>query len=121
MQVMHDDDNNIIICNPSSGFFIIMSPAEGLHFSALVSTVITCPPLNDPTNGTVTYNVKSSNLEFGKQAIYNCNTGFALVGNTTRTCTGDGSSTTGAFDGGTSTCEGESPICILFPGKDCGL
>ena len=40
MQVMHDDDNNITICTAlyqSSGFFIIMSPAEGLHFSALVS------------------------------------------------------------------------------------
>ncbi len=40
MQVMHDDDNNIIICNQSSGFFIIMSPAEGLHFSALVKVVV---------------------------------------------------------------------------------
>ena len=39
MQVMHDDDNSITICTAlyqSSGFFIIMSPAEGLHFSALV-------------------------------------------------------------------------------------
>ena len=42
MQVMHDDDNNITICTAlyqSSGFFIIMSPAEGLHFSALVYLV----------------------------------------------------------------------------------
>ena len=54
MQVMHDDDNNITICTAlyqSFGFFIIMSPAEGLHFSALVyiSTVFpastcTCIP-----------------------------------------------------------------------------
>ena len=47
MQVMHDDDNNITICTAlyqSSGFFIIMSPAEGLHFSALVSLCF--PPLN---------------------------------------------------------------------------
>ena len=46
MQVMHDDDNNITICTAlyqSSGFFIIMSPAEGLHFSALV--VISTPKL----------------------------------------------------------------------------
>ena len=44
MQVMHDDDNNITICTAlyqSSCFFIIMSPAEGLHFSALV-IVSTC-------------------------------------------------------------------------------
>ena len=39
---MHDDDNNITICTAlyqSFGFFIIMSPAEGLHFSALVMTL----------------------------------------------------------------------------------
>ena len=44
MQVMHDDDNNITICTAlyqSSGFFIIMSPAEGLHFSALVCLFVT--------------------------------------------------------------------------------
>ena len=43
MQVMHDDDNNITICTAlyqSSGFFIIMSPAEGLHFSALVHDLL---------------------------------------------------------------------------------
>ena len=45
MQVMHDDDNNITICTAlyqSSGFFIIMSPAEGLHFSALVVSEVVC-------------------------------------------------------------------------------
>ena len=39
MQVMHDDDNNITICTAlyqSFGSFGFMSPAEGLHFSALV-------------------------------------------------------------------------------------
>ena len=44
MQVMHDDDSNITICTAlyqSSGFFIIMSPAEGLHFSALVCLFVT--------------------------------------------------------------------------------
>ena len=76
-------------------------------YSITLYTVITCPPLNDPTNGTVTYNVESDHLEFGKQAIYNCSTGFALVGNTTRTCTGDGSSITGFFEGEIPTCESE--------------
>ena len=45
MQVMHDDDNTITICAAlyqSSGFFIITSPAEGLHFSALVGCAVTC-------------------------------------------------------------------------------
>ena len=76
-------------------------------------TVITCPPLNDLSNGTVTYNVESDNLEFGTQAIYSCDNGFSLVGNTTRTCTGDGSSTTSSFDGEAPTCEGEYPVNIL--------
>ncbi|XP_064385205.1 E-selectin-like [Halichondria panicea] len=67
--------------------------------------VITCPRLSDPSNGTVTYNVESGNFEFGTQAIYSCDNGFSLVGNTTRTCTGDGSSTTSSFDGEAPTCE----------------
>ena len=73
--------------------------------SNILYTVITCSPLSDPSNGTVAYNVES--LEFGSQAIYNCITGFFLVGNTIRTCTGDGSNTTGYFDGEAPTCEGE--------------
>ena len=36
MQVMHDDDNNITICTALYQSFGFMSPAEGLHFSALV-------------------------------------------------------------------------------------
>ena len=49
MQVMHDDYNNITICTAlyqSSGFFIIMSPAEGLHFSALVCLFVCLFVLN---------------------------------------------------------------------------
>ena len=61
----------------------------------------------------MTYNVESDNLEFGTQAIYSCDNGFSLVGNTTRTCTGDGSSTTSSFDGEAPTCEGEYPVNIL--------
>ncbi len=34
-------------------------------------------------------------------------TGFVLVGNNTRTCTGDGSSFTGIFDGEAAMCERE--------------
>ena len=37
MQVMHDDDNNITICTALYQSFGFMSPAEGLHFSALVT------------------------------------------------------------------------------------
>ena len=75
-----------------------------------IYTVITCPSLNAPANGTVIYNV---DLEFGTLAVYSCDTGFSLLGNSSRTCTGDGSNTTGAFDGEVPTCEGEYPIYIL--------
>ena len=76
----------------------------------LLNTAITCPPLNDLTNGTVTYNDvedESGNLNFETQSTYSCDTGFFLVGINTRTCTGDGSSITGSFDGEAPTCEGD--------------
>ncbi len=79
--------------------------------SNILYTVITCSPLSDPSNGTVAYNVES--LEFGTQAIYSCDNGFSLVGNTTRTCTGDGTNTTGSFDEEAPTCEGEYPVNVL--------
>ncbi len=59
------------------------------------------------------YNVESDDLEFGTQAIYSCDTGFSLVGKNTTTCTGDGSSTIGVFDGTAPTCERESTITLL--------
>ena len=43
-------------------------------------------------------------------ATYSCNTGFALIGNNTRTCTGNGSSTTGFFNGVAPTCQGENSL-----------
>ncbi len=45
---------------------------------------------------------------------YNCDNGFSLVGNSSRTCTGDGSSTTGAFDGAAPTCERKCIIMLLL-------
>ena len=72
---------------------------------------ITCPPLTAPTNGFVTYNSSTSdengNSAFNAMANHSCDTGFVLVGNNTRTCTGDGSSTTGVFDGEAAFCECE--------------
>ncbi len=50
-----------------------------------------------------------TNYAFDVVVNYYCDTGFSLVGNSLRTCTGDGSSTAGAFDGGAPTCE---PIII---------
>ncbi|XP_064407456.1 complement receptor type 1-like [Halichondria panicea] len=43
-------------------------------------------------------------------ANHSCDTGFVLVGSNTRTYTGDGSSTTGVFDGEAAFCE---LTCVL--------
>ncbi len=70
-----------------------------------------------PINGSVSYGGAvtdvNGSFEFNVMATYSCDTGFALINSDSRTCTGDGSSTTGAFDGEVPTCEGEYPIYIL--------
>ena len=84
-----------------------------LHFTI----GITCPPLTAPTNGSVTYSSTSDengNYTFNAMANHSCDTGFVLVGNNTRTCTGDGSSTTGVFDGEAAICERELMQMLLL-------
>ena len=48
---------------------------------------------------------ENGNYAFNTMANHSCDTGFGLVGNNTRTCTGDGSSTTGVFDGEAAICK----------------
>ncbi len=70
-----------------------------------------CPALNDSMNGQVDYGDGGISAQFlipfGTMATFTCVNGFALIGNSSRTCTGDGSSTTGAFSGIDPTCERE--------------
>ncbi len=74
-----------------------------------------CPALSDPINGKIEYDdgdTSTNNnqlrlVPFGTMATYTCVFVFALIGNDIRTCTGDGSSTTGAFSGIDPTCERE--------------
>ncbi len=71
---------------------------------------ITCPPLTAPINGFVTYSStfdENGNYALNAMANHSCDTGFVLVGNNTRTCTGDGRSTTRVFDGEAAICERE--------------
>ncbi len=72
---------------------------------------ITCSPLMSPTNGTVSYGGVATdvngNLLFNVMATYSCDTGFALVDNSSRTCTGDGMSVNGSFNGTAPTCDRE--------------
>ncbi len=79
-------------------------------------TAITCPPSTAPSNGCVTYSSiadDNDSYAFEVVATYSCFAGFALVGGNIRTCTGDGSSTTGAF-GIDPTCERERDQPVLF-------
>ena len=71
--------------------------------------VIKCPLPSQPTNGEMLHGAiipVGGVLDFNVVATYQCNTGYALVGDMMRTCTGDGSSTMGAFTGEQPTCEG---------------
>lgn len=67
--------------------------------------------LKAPSNGWIIYNGslhEDDNLAFNVNAFYSCDFGYALVGQETRRCAGDGSSTTGAFEGASPTCECKS-------------
>ncbi len=64
-----------------------------------------------PTSGSVSYDRASlygnGTYAFDVVATYSCGTGFSLVGNFSRTCTGDGSSISSNFDGSASNCQRE--------------
>ncbi len=61
-----------------------------------------------PGNGSLTFTSSDGNglYAFNTMTTYSCNAGFSLVGSSNRTCTGDGSSTSGAFSGLVPTCRG---------------
>ena len=81
-------------------------------FSAIA---ITCFPLDTSFlgNGTLTYSTSSveaieDQYDYGTTAIYQCNSGYELTGgDTVRTCTGDGSSPLGQWNGTAPTCTGK--------------
>ena len=62
-----------------------------------------CPALDDPANGMVTW----TSLTTGGVATYECDRGFVLVGQVTRTCQSD------------SEWSGEAPTCE--PIRTCAL
>ena len=59
--------------------------------------VISCGALANPVNGQVGH----TGTTFGQTATYSCNTGYNLVGGSTRTC-----QATGVWSGSTPTCQG---------------
>ena len=74
---------------------MISSRCINLH---LIMTVVDCRSLNDPANGSVTY---TSGTTFGQTATYSCETGYNLVGDSTRTC-----QATGNWSGSAPACQG---------------
>ena len=57
-----------------------------------------CSNLANPTNGQVSH---TGGTTLGQTATYSCNTGYTLVGGSTRTC-----QSTGVWSGSTPTCQG---------------
>ena len=64
----------------------------------LLSTAVTCGVLTNPANGQVGQTGTST---FGQTATYKCNTGYNMVGSSTRTC-----QATGVWSGSAPTCQG---------------
>ena len=64
----------------------------------LIFADVDCGNLTAPANGSVTH---TSGTTFGQTATYSCNTGYNLVGDSTRTC-----QATGQWSGSAPTCVG---------------
>ena len=64
----------------------------------LLSTAVNCGTLANPANGQVSHTVGTT---FGRASTYTCNTGYNLVGGSTRTC-----QATGVWSGSAPTCQG---------------
>ena len=61
-------------------------------------TVVNCGTLTDPANGQVSH---TTGTVFGQRATYSCDTGYNLVGDSTRICRA-----TGVWSGSAPTCQG---------------
>ena len=75
----------------------------------LFLTAVDCRSLPDPANGQVDHTAGTS---LGQTAIYSCNTGYNLVGDSTRTC-----QATGNWSGSAPTCQ-SMYVINPFPPSD---
>ena len=64
----------------------------------LILTVVNCGVLTNPASGQVSH---TAGTTYGQTATYSCNTGYSLVGSSTRTC-----QATGNWSGNSPTCQG---------------
>ena len=67
-----------------------------LYYIFLLSTAVNCGALTNPANGKVSH---TGGTTFGQTATYSCNTGYNLVGGSTRKC-----QATGVWSGSAPSC-----------------
>ena len=90
----------------------------------LSAIAISCSSLDTSTlgNGTLTYSTGSvetveDQYDYGTAATYQCDSGYELTGgDTVRTCTGDGSSPVGQWNGSAPNCTGKGHA---YKGRKC--
>ena len=87
-----------------------------VYYLFFLNAAITCPRLSVITNGSrISYDMSETSAgsgmyPFDTVVTYDgCVTGYALVGDSTSRCTGDGSTVNGEFDGTPPICEG---LCV---------
>ena len=76
-------------------------------------TVVNCGTLSNPANGQVTH---TAGTTYGKTATCSCNTGYKLVGSSTRTC-----QATRVWSGSAPTCQGNYSVTltsVAVPGRN---
>jgi len=71
-----------------------MYPATSIY--VILLTAMDCSSLTDPSNGQVNH---TAGTTFGENATYSCDTGYNLVGDSTRVC-----QATGNWSGSAPTC-----------------
>ena len=77
---------------------LILTPAE-----------VFCSSLVDPVDGAIAYSPDTMEpFDFRTVAFHSCDVGYYLQGNELRTCTGDGLSVVGNWDGFIPICSGTS-------------
>ena len=70
-------------------------------------TAVVCGSLTDPANGRVDH---TAGTTFRQTATYSCNTGYSLVGDSTRTC-----QATGIWSGSEPACQGVYVYKLINP------
>ena len=89
--------------------FFENSPIDLYDVFLLLATAVDCGNLTDLANGSVNHTLGTT---FGQTVTYSCDTGYNLVGDSTRTCQAAGN-----WSGSAPTCQGMYVINLaLFAG-----